>query len=690
MRKINYVATFFISALLPVVVLAQDTLMINEVRINTSVVKQYLLRSTTAAAIIDSVQLQRQAVVSLVPAMNAVPGIRMEERSPGSYRLSIRGSLLRSPFGVRNVKVYLNEYPLTDAGGNTYLNVVAMNAVQRIEVFKGPDGSLFGANSGGVVCINTIGKKEGAVAELVGGSYGFLKQHFAVAKKTGKHFLNFGESFQQADGYRDHSKFHRLYLQLADDWAYSKNKRLKIFAFYSDVFYQTAGGLTLSQLEADPTQARPATSAVPGAVVQKAAVYNKMLFGGITHNLVINKYIENTTALFISFVNFKNPFITNYETRTEKTYGARSFFSFSRSLTATGNSNLTYVLGAEWQETRSMIGNYENNGGLRGILTASGNIISSQHFAFNRIQLDLNKKLLVEAGLSINYYGYRFRDSTRLQSDFKPEWMPRLAVSYSPLKKISFRVSGSRGYSSPTTAEIRPSDNNIYPELRAETGINMELGLRYFAIGNKLWIDLSVYHYQLKNAIVRQENVAGQEFFVNAGGTNQKGLELQSSYLFLQPSQRKRFIDKLQLSNSITLNNFIFRNYRLVNMDYSGNKLTGVPVCTIVNSLTVETAMGTRLFIRHNYTSSVPLNDANSIYAHPYNLLQISLSHPVLLKKCSLEIYGDMDNLLNQKYSLGNDLNAAGGRFYNAAGKRSFLIGVRIVTVRKISTLKTN
>src|SRR5688572_8687722 len=35
---------------------------------------------------------------SLLPVINTVPGVRMEERSPGSYRLSVRGSSLRSPF----------------------------------------------------------------------------------------------------------------------------------------------------------------------------------------------------------------------------------------------------------------------------------------------------------------------------------------------------------------------------------------------------------------------------------------------------------------------------------------------------------------------------------------------------------------------------------------------------------------
>ncbi len=114
----------------------------------------------------------------MVSALNTVPGVRMEERSPGSYRLSIRGSLLRSPFGVRDVKVYYDEIPLTDAGGNTYLNAIDVNSVQGIEVLKGPDGSLFGANSGGVVLVNPFGRNTDSYvsAGLSAGSYGlFMK-----------------------------------------------------------------------------------------------------------------------------------------------------------------------------------------------------------------------------------------------------------------------------------------------------------------------------------------------------------------------------------------------------------------------------------------------------------------------------------------------------------------------------------
>src|SRR5829696_8356136 len=69
-----------------------------------------------AISIIGQEDIHRFTNNSLVSVMNMQPGVRMEERSPGSYRLSMRGSSLRSPFGIRNVKVYLNDIPFTDPG----------------------------------------------------------------------------------------------------------------------------------------------------------------------------------------------------------------------------------------------------------------------------------------------------------------------------------------------------------------------------------------------------------------------------------------------------------------------------------------------------------------------------------------------------------------------------------------------
>src|SRR4051812_34688017 len=67
--------------------------------------------------VIDKKDLNRFGPQSMVTTVNTVPGVRIEERSPGSYRFSIRGSVLRSPFGIRNVKFYWKGLPFTDGGG---------------------------------------------------------------------------------------------------------------------------------------------------------------------------------------------------------------------------------------------------------------------------------------------------------------------------------------------------------------------------------------------------------------------------------------------------------------------------------------------------------------------------------------------------------------------------------------------
>ncbi|WP_019539778.1 TonB-dependent receptor plug domain-containing protein [Proteiniphilum acetatigenes] len=76
--------------------------------------QQPILGLTASAQSVSSNLIETQQTTTLLPALNMVAGVRMEERSPGSYRLTMRGSLIRSPFGIRNVKIYVDEFPLTD------------------------------------------------------------------------------------------------------------------------------------------------------------------------------------------------------------------------------------------------------------------------------------------------------------------------------------------------------------------------------------------------------------------------------------------------------------------------------------------------------------------------------------------------------------------------------------------------
>jgi len=48
------------------------------------------------------------------------------------------------------------------------------------------------------------------------------------------------------------------------------------------------------------------------------------------------------------------------------------------------------------------------------------------------------------------------------------------------------------------------------------------------------------------------------------------------------------------------------------------------------------------------------------------------------VKNYSLTVFTGVDNALNAKYSLGNDINAAGGLYYNAAPTANYFVGISV------------
>jgi iron complex outermembrane receptor protein len=674
----------FLSSLLAFTANAQKTDTLKTVTVKAYLSSQSVISIPASISLLDAAQLKTQADNSLVPAMNTVPGVKMEERSPGSYRLSIRGSLLRSPFGVRDIKVYFDEIPLTDAGGNTYLNAIDVNSIRSLEILKGPDGSLFGANSGGVLILRPMAMYPDSNYVKLGfnaGSYGLAHQNASLQNISTNNQVNISQAFQSYGGYREHSYMQRSYFQLVDRYSISAKDQLKLLALYSNLSYQTPGGLTQAQMEANPQWARLATKTVPGAIDQNIQISTKVLLGGLVNDAQLSNHLKNVTSVSGMHVDFANPFITNYEQRGETTYSLRSYFELYN---AHMGYNWKVNLGVEWQQTNAAINNYDNNKGVKGNPQRLDKVNSNQYFIFGRYTADIENRLHIEAALSLNYYDYDFKNTYPLNQpgftprSFSPQFMPRLALSYTLTNDLIARASVSRGYSTPTTAEVRPTDNVINTSLQAQTGWNYETGLRLRNRDESLFLDASVFYYRIQNSIVRRLHPDETEYYVNAGGTNQTGFELAFTNWLIR--QRKSgFIRGLQFNTAYTLSSYFFRDYSDATTNYSGNPLTGVPKHVLVSSLQAKLPHQLYAFVQHNYTASIPLNDAHTVFASQYHLLQAKAGWALNINKTKLEIYAGADNLLNQHYSLGNDLNAVGSRYFNPSPLRNYFAGFNLI-----------
>lgn len=629
-----------------------------------------------AVAVLGSKEINRYANTSFVPIFNTVPGVRVEERSPASYRLSIRGSLLRSPFGVRNVKVYWNDIPLSDAGGNTYLNLVDLNTLTRAEVIKGPAASVYGAGTGGAVLLRsdltspTI-PENNFTAGITGGSYGLFNEQLGWQYQSKNFSSSLQQVHQQSDGFREQSATRKDVLK----WQSAlqlKDQQLQFLLFYTDLYYQTPGGITLAQFQSNPKLSRQTAGTIPGSIQQHASIYNKTIFGGAQHAWEVNEHFTLKSFVTGNHTSFTNPFITNYETRGEANFGAGTNLVYQ-------HKNFQWMNGAEWLHNHSLINDFGNRSGVKDTVQFKDDIYATQWFAFSQAQLSVGEKWIFTAGLSLNNQSFSFKRTTVPNNGFTDKNIsmvvtPRFAVLYRLNKDVSLYALAAKGFSPPAVAELRPSDGLYHGELNAESGWNMETGIKGELFAGHLQFDIAAYFFKLNNAIVRRTTATGAEFFVNAGSTKQNGIEGLLKYQLIK--KQNGYIRGLALWSSYSYQPYRFDSYEQSGVDFSGKELTGVPPAIWVSGFDIDTRSGMYLNASINATSALPLNDANSVYADRYQLLQAKLGYRWKNKKSSFDIFFGADNLLNQSYSLGNDINALGNRYYNAAAGRNVFAGI--------------
>lgn len=649
--------------------------LISEVKIDAYKKPTTFIASTKSVSVVSENLLNQNTPERMLESINQIAGARMEERSPGSYRISLRGSTLRSPFGVRNVKVYLDDFILSDASGNTYFNVISPELIDRMEVYKGPESGDYGAVTGGTVLLKTK-SSDNLSTNLSTGSYGTFNQSFNFSKQIGKHFLEVFQNYYQTDSYREQSKVKRKQIFIKDNFQYSEKGILKGMLMYSDLDYQTPGGLTLEQMNIERKQARPGTATLPGAEEQNAGIRNKMILAGLSNEYQLNHNFSHFILVQGSYVDFENPFITNFENRFEKNFALRTHFNYEKNW---DKISLAYRLGFEGGINDIFVKNYDNNKGFEGNPQNFDQIKNTSGFYFLSQKLNINEKLFSDISISLNSNSYDWeRLYPRTENGnihFKNQWLPNFGVTYLLEKGFSVRGKIGKGNSAPTNEEIRSSNQQFNVNLSPEFGWNKEVGIRKQFV-NSFFVEANYFDFRLNDAIVRRQNEAGQEYFVNSGKTVQKGFEvlLESKNFDL----KNDVFSQLKFRFSGSFYDFKFKNYQQNQNDFSGNDVTGVPRTTI-NSL-LNFTFFKKLYVdySHFYTSKIPLNDANSVYSKSNLIGNIQFRFPVDFEKTRVNLYLQVQNLYNEEYVLGFDINAFGNRYYNPAAKRNFILGMKV------------
>ncbi len=650
---------------------------LNEIVI-TAFEQNRVISCGTIVKVINSTNADRYNKISLLNSFNTISGVRMEERSPGSYRINVRGSSLRSPFGVRNVKTYWNGIPVTDAGGNTYFNQFAFNNFSTVEIIKGPAGSLYGAGTGGVILMHSFENawKPGLKIEYLTGSFGLqnILSSVGFGDKNNRGYITYAHN--QSDGYRNHSKSKKDNVSFVTQFKISGKQQITTSILYNNLFYETPGGLNKTEFLANPKQARPAAGGFPSADGAKAAIYQKNFTIGINHSYNFTTGFKNSTTGYGAFSQIKNPTFRNYERRNEPGFGGRTSFIYEKKINET---RIQIVAGAELQYGFFNTQVSKNKNGNPDTMQTNDDIQYSTSSFFTQGDISIKDDWIITAGISMNKSKVEFKrlNTYPVQQQartYKNEFSPRVALQKRIKNIAAVFASVSKGFSPPTISELLPSTGVISTNLQAEQGTNYELGGRISLLKQKLHIEATGFYFKLNNALVSRKDSSNADYFVNAGNTKQQGVEISADYA---TAFNKSILENLVIKSAYTFSNFEYGDFKKGKTDFSGKTLPSVPKSTISVLADLQFKKNIYFNSTYYYATKIFLDDANTVSANAYHILGCRAGWKPAIKNCLiLNFYAGADNLLNETYSLGNDINAAAGRYYNAAPKRNFYAGV--------------
>ena len=641
-----------------------------------------LLETAGSIAVLSTPAIERSQNLSLAPALNTIAGVRMEESGyGGSSRVSIRGSLLRAPFGIRNVKMYWNDIPLTDPSGSTSrFNSLDASDIGRIEVVKGPGGSLYGAGTGGVMIFEsrrpTAGER-GVDFEQTVGAFGLSRLAVRAHWSEGQTRVRLSVLDQDSDGYRDHQRVWKRSLQFSAGLTPSSNRDVAFHVFHYDGPYQLPGPLTAAQVDATPRMAIPFSKSINANVSLRNTGF------ALSQRLILSDRWQNTSSVGLIVQDKENPSGTSpafnqHEISSFYGYTARSVFTFHDG----SDLPLTLQMGLEAQTGFSLEKYYSANMGQPGTLRSDAEVDASAVVGFVQVEKVFTEKMIGTVGASLNATRYDVIDRLGQQGlggrdvlDFGPTLAPRAALVYKLTDRAAMHGSLSYGFSVPTQWEVKTLAG-VNADLRPEQGLNTEFGVRWQSSDARYAADMTGYRFGLKQALLPQFSPEGLLFFSNVGSTIQDGVELAATAVVLRSGAGY----ELALNASGAWNKYRFDRYvsqvtqggQVTSRDFSGKDMPGIAPWSGSASADFTMPFGVSLHLGARYMDRIPITDANDVYSREYLLVsaRVDAEHEVLRSVVVGARLG-VDNLTDVYWDNLLALNGAGGRYFNPGPKRN-------------------
>ncbi|GAB3790375.1 TonB-dependent receptor PqqU [Spirosoma horti] len=648
---------------------------LNEVIVSGYSTPQTIQRTAGAVGLITSRDIQRTNGLHLQNYVNLIPGVKVEMRTiAAGNRIVIRGYGNQTNFNGVGYKAYLNDIPLTDADGTTFLDDIDFTTLSRVEVLKGPASSAYGNAIGGVVNLYTerapIGKTS-ISQQVLAGSYGLFRTNTSIKTGSDNTSLNINYGHQKYDGFRVHGGSTKDFLSITSDTYMSAKRSMSVFVGYTNSYDLLAGEIDSVAIREQPESSDPAY------VSNNASIKTESARAGISHNYQFTDRFANKTTIFVGGQVIDQPFAAGVNKTNKFKFGGRSVFTYSNDASPL---RPTISLGGEFLKNFNYAKGYGLSNGILGALRSDLEIQAMQYSVFAQAALQIAPKLTLSAGAGLNYVEYGITDMRATTTTpayvnvsgykrFKPILAPRAALAYQVMNNVSLYASVSQGYSAPGTNQVVVTQTGVVNyDLRPELGTSYEIGSKGSFLNKTLTYEIAYFNMMVTDKLVPQgfaatSTVPAYSITTNAGKVQHNGLELAVQYAYRPEAGAVSLIRPFV---SYTYSDFYYKDYRSDNnsdaktVDYTGKKESGIAPNLLNAGVDIEVRPGFYLNGTMMYVDKMPINLPNNHFAQAYTLVNGKLGYRSALgTHFNLDVYVGSDNMLSSTYSSLVFLNLA-------------------------------
>jgi iron complex outermembrane recepter protein len=531
--------------------------------------KEQIQQIPGGVAVVGSEQWRDTQATTLKDVLDYTPGVFVQPKWGEDTRLSIRGSGLARNFHLRGVSLLQNGMPLNAADGSGDFQELDPTAFRYTEVYKGANGLRYGANSlgGAINFVTQTGRDASPLEGRVDvGSYGFKRLQLSSGGATDKVDGFVTGSWQQQDGFRDHSYGRSIRASGNVGVKLADNAESRIFVNVAEIDQKIPGSVNRATALTSPK-----TAAAGNLLLNYQRNMDSVRLGNRT---VVD--LGPTQLEFGAYYNAKHLIHPIYQYLD---YQYRDYGVFARAVDERklGELNNRLTLGVNFGGGYVDGKNYVNlPGGKKGAQLAAtkDSSVNTLVYAEDALEVVRNVELIVGA-----QYQRALRDR---QDKFAPApdvsgsqdydlFSPRLGVLWRVDPTWQVFAGVARSVEAPTLTELNFTNARL-SDTKPQKATTYEIGARGERPDIK-W-DVTLYRSHLKNEFQFFDLGGGNIQVTNADKTIHQGIEAGLSWDFLKGlAVQGTDPDKLTLNAAYTFSDFRFDGDRT----WRNNDLPGAP-----------------------------------------------------------------------------------------------------------------